>query len=98
MLTFPRKTFALLVCLNLLVPRLAMASEASAGNLVIVADTRGLSGWAAWLANLYNLSHIQFTLFTVIAIPVAGLILGSLADLVMRRIGLDLKSRDLAEH
>jgi len=96
--TFLSRTSALLVCLSLLVPRLAMASEASPGNLVIVADTRGLSGWAAWLANLYNVSHIQFTLFTVIVIPVAGLILGSLADLFMRRIGLDLRSRDLAEH
>ncbi len=67
-------------------------------RLVIVADTRGLNGWQAWLANLYNENLVQFTIFTVVAIPVVGLILGLLADLVMRRIGIDLKSRKLAEH
>jgi len=67
-------------------------------KLVIVADTRGVSGWQAWLANLYNESHLYFTIFTVVTIPIVGLILGSLADLAMRQVGLDLKSRSLSEH
>jgi hypothetical protein len=66
--------------------------------LVIVADTRNLSGLFAWWANLYNESHVQFTLLTIILIPVIGVIFGVLADLIMSRIGIDLKSRDLAEH
>ncbi|RPJ18443.1 MAG: hypothetical protein EHM30_00495 [Desulfobacteraceae bacterium] len=69
-----------------------------ASLLVIVADTRKLSGWEAWFANLYNESHIYFTIVTVVAIPIIGVILGVLADLVMNHIGIDLKSRELSEH
>ncbi len=98
MRTLLGKTSALAVFLFLLVPRLALAAGEPASNMVIIADTRALHGWAAWLANLYNASHIQFTVFTVIVIPVMGFILGSLADLGMRWIGIDLKSRELAEH
>ena len=79
-------------------PALAQGAGAPAAPMVIVADTRRLKGWEAWFANLYNESHLYFTIFTVIAIPVMGLILGLLADFFMRRIGLDLKSRELAEH
>jgi len=96
MRTFLAKASVLAVFLCL--PGAVLAAGGAAKNLVIVADTRGLSSWAVWLANIYNESHIQFTLFTIIVIPITGLILGLLADLVMRRIGLDLKSRELAEH
>lgn len=65
--------------------------------IVIVADSRGLSGFRAWWANLYNENHLYTALFTVIAIPLAGAILGGLADLLMGRIGIDLKSRALRE-
>jgi hypothetical protein len=66
--------------------------------LVIVADTRKLTGLFAWWANLYNESHVQFTILTIVLIPLIGVIFGVLADIVMSRIGIDLKSRDLAEH
>jgi hypothetical protein len=66
--------------------------------MVIVADTRKLTGWEAWWANLYNESHIYFTIVTVVSIPVIGLLFGILADLVMKNIGIDLSSRELAEH
>ena len=39
-----------------------------------------------------------FPLVTVIIIPVVGLCFGLLADIFMSRIGIDLKSRELAEH
>lgn len=81
-----------------LLPSLAWAAGEKAASLVIVADTRKLSGWAAYWANLYNESHFYFTLATVIIIPVVGLIFGVLADIIMGRIGIDLKSRELAEH
>ncbi|MEJ5329190.1 MAG: DVU0150 family protein [Desulfobaccales bacterium] len=81
-----------------LLPGLAWAAGEKAAPLVIVADTRKLSGWAAYWANLYNESHFYFTLATVIIIPVIGLIFGVLADLIMGHIGIDLKSRELAEH
>jgi len=67
-------------------------------SIVIVADSRKLSGVMAWWANLYNESHFYFTLLTVILIPLIGVIFGVLADIVMHFIGIDLSSRDLAEH
>ena len=66
--------------------------------MVLVADTRKYSGWEAWWGNIYNEGHLVFALVTTLAIPVAGVILGLLADVVMSRIGIDLKSRALAEH
>jgi hypothetical protein len=66
--------------------------------MVLVADTRKYSGWEAWWGNIYNEGHLVFALVTTLAIPVAGVILGLLADVVMSRIGIDLKNRALAEH
>jgi hypothetical protein len=82
----------------LVLPDVVMAAGEKASLLVIVADTRKLSGWEAWFANLYNESHIYFTIVTVVAIPIIGVILGVLADIVMSHIGIDLKSRELSEH
>ena len=66
--------------------------------IVIVADTRNLSGIMWWWAELYNESHLYFALLTIALIPIIGVIFGVLADIVMTHIGIDLKSRDLAEH
>lgn len=82
----------------LLIPELALAAGEKADLIVIVADTRRLTGWEAWWANLYNESHAYFTAVTVISIPVVGLILGLIADFIMKRIGIDLTSRELSEH
>jgi hypothetical protein len=78
-------------------PALA-AGGGDAQPIVIVADSRKLSGIMAWWANLYNESHLYFTLLTVILIPLIGVIFGVLADIVMHFVGIDLSSRDLAEH
>jgi phage shock protein PspC (stress-responsive transcriptional regulator) len=83
--------------------RLTAQTDLAAGgggvqSIVIVADSRKLSGVMAWWANLYNESHLYFTLLTVILIPLIGVIFGVLADIVMHFIGIDLSSRDLAEH
>ena len=82
----------------MVIPDVVLAAGEKASLLVIVADTRKLTGWQAWFANLYNESHLYFTIVTVAAIPIIGVILGFLADLVMSRIGIDLKSRELSEH
>lgn len=82
----------------LLMSGIASASGGPVGNMVIVADSRKLDGLMAWWANLYNESHFYFMLLTVVLIPVIGVLFGVLADIVMTHIGLDLKSRDLAEH
>ena len=93
-----RKLLGLIGLISLLVPEMVLAAGEKAAPLVIVADTRKLTGWEAYWANLYNESHTYFTLVTVIAIPVIGLLFGVIADLIMSRIGIDLKSRELAEH
>ena len=88
----------LITGLLILFPGLVLAAAEKAAPLVIVADTRKFTGWEAWWTNLYNESHLYFTLLTVAIIPLVGVIFGTIADLVMSRIGLDLKSRELAEH
>lgn len=84
---------------SLLIPGLSFASGGGdVAPLVIVADTRKLDGIMAWWANLYNESHLQFTILTVVLIPVIGVCFGVIADIIMSHIGIDLHSRDLAEH
>jgi hypothetical protein len=92
------KIIGLTTMATLLLTNLALASGPKAAPLVIVADTRKFTGWEAWWTNLYNESHLYFALLTVAIIPIVGLIFGILADLVMSHIGIDLKSRELAEH
>jgi hypothetical protein len=79
-------------------PSLSLAAGGGAALIVIVADTRKLDGIMAWWANLYNESHIQFAVLTIIIIPLTGVLFGILADIIMGWIGIDLKSRELAEH
>ena len=83
----------------LFLPRIVLASGGGeVAPIVIVADTRHLSSLMAWWGNLYNESHLSFALLTVVIIPVTGVIFGVIADFVMNHIGIDLRSRDLAEH
>jgi hypothetical protein len=93
------KLLGLGALVSLLLPELVMAAGGGgAAPVVIVADTRKLSGLMAWWGDLYNESHVYFTIVTVILIPLIGVLFGTLADLIMSHIGIDLKSRDLAEH
>ncbi len=98
MLTKWKALLAGLTTFLLLAPAAAFAAGGGGAPIVIVADTRKLSGIMAWWANLYNESHLYFTIMTVILIPLIGVIFGVLADIIMHFIGIDLKSRDLAEH
>jgi hypothetical protein len=94
----PRIMICSIVCALCLLPGIALAGGEQAPPIVIVADTQGLPAWEAWWGNLYNDSRLYFTLLTVVSIPIVGLIFGLVADVVMGAIGLDLKSRELAEH
>jgi hypothetical protein len=82
----------------MLLPAQLLAATEHSDAVVLVTDTRKFHGWEAWWANLYNESHVLFAIVTILVIPVCGVILGTLADLVMSRIGIDLKKRALAEH
>jgi hypothetical protein len=92
------KRLGLILTTLWLTAQTALAAGGGGEFIVIVADSRKLTGVMAWWANLYNESHLYFTLLTVVLIPVIGVIFGVLADFVMHFIGIDLKSRDLAEH
>jgi hypothetical protein len=87
---------SILAAILLVAPHLLSAAEEKTAD-VLVADSRHLSGIMAWWANLFNESHFYFALLTVIVIPLAGVILGTAADLLMGRIGINLKSRSLRE-
>jgi hypothetical protein len=95
-----RTTIPLLFRLTASAPALVpshLAAAEKARAMVIVADSRHLTGLAAWWVNIYNESHFYFALLTIVTIPLVGAILGGLADLLIRRIGIDLKSRTLRE-
>jgi hypothetical protein len=98
MRNIPSKLFAWIGMAVLMLPALAQAAGPAAANIVIVADTRKTTGLLRWWGDLYNESHLYFAIFTVVLIPIIGVIFGTLADLIMSRIGIDLKSRELAEH
>ena len=88
-----------LMAMIVLCPGFALAAGGGgAAPIVLVADTRKMTGILAWCANLYNVSHFQFMILTVILIPLTGVVFGVIADIIMSHIGIDLKSRDLAEH
>lgn len=93
-----KKMIVAVTAMFLLMPMAAFAAGGGGAGIVIVADTRKLSGLMAWWSNMYNESHLYFTILTIIIIPTVGVIFGVLADIVMHFIGIDLKSRDLAEH
>ncbi len=81
-----------------LVLGVANLSAAGGERIVIVADSRGLSGWRAWWTNLYNDSHLYFALLTILIIPITGLVLGKLTGWLLARTGINLRARELAEH
>ena len=96
---FSTQLIRLVALTFLLIPAQAFAAAAGGGEaIVIVADSRRLSGWEAWLTNLYNENLFYFTLVTIVVIPTMGLLLSKLTGFLMTRIGIDLRSRVLAEH
>ncbi len=80
----------------LLLAQLVAAESADAA--VIVADSRKFTGWQARWANLYNESHFWFAVITVIILPVTALVLGRFTGWFMAQLGINLRSRELAEH
>ncbi len=79
-------------------PAAVLAVGSAGERIVVVADSRGYPGWAAWFINLYNESHLLFAILTVVTIPASALILGRITSWAMARTGINLKSRELAEH
>ncbi len=84
--------------LVIMFPNLVLAAGEKAEAVVIVSDTRRLTGLLGWWGSLYNESHLYFMLLTVVLVPIIGVMFGTLADIIMKWIGIDLSSRELAEH
>ncbi|MGC8791940.1 MAG: hypothetical protein ACP5U2_00945 [Bryobacteraceae bacterium] len=53
--------------------------------------------WTAWWVALYHRDRLAFTLLTVLTIVLVGSLLGILTDSIMRRLGIDLNSRQIGE-
>jgi len=73
-------------------------AQEKAESIVIVADSRRFTGWRAWWTNLYNDSHLLFAVMTIVALPALAVVLGRITGAIMERTGINLKSRELAEH
>jgi phage shock protein PspC (stress-responsive transcriptional regulator) len=97
-----RRLFKRALCLfggiSLALPQLAWASGEAATNLVVVADTRRVTGVLKYIADTYNTDPWLFAVWAVVITAVWGGILGFLMDFIMERSGLDLKSRKILEH
>jgi hypothetical protein len=92
----PRR--ALMTWLTILLLSVQLLAAESSEAAVIVADSRKFSGWQAWWANVYNESHFWFALITIVILPTTALILGRLTGWLMAHLGINLRSRELAEH
>ena len=92
------RVILLAALLLLLAPAVASAAAGKAEPIVIVADSRSFSGLRAWLSNLYNESLWYFMLAAVFIIPTLGIVLGKFTGFLLARLGINLKSRVLAEH
>jgi ABC-type Fe3+ transport system permease subunit len=88
----------MIASLWLLLPRIVLASGDKASNLVVVADTRRLTGIMHYFSDLYNSDIVIFAIWTVVLTAAMGCVLGFLMDFIMSRTGLDLKSRKIIEH
>lgn len=87
-----------LTVLGVLLPGLALAGGEAASNIVVVADTRRVTGVMRYFADMYNSNIVMFAVWTVVLTVVLGCLLGYLMDVIMSRTGLDLKSRKIVEH
>jgi hypothetical protein len=89
---------ALLAVLPLL-PSLAWAAGGGgATDIVVVADTRQLTGANFYFAELYNDNMWMFAAWAVILTTGCGAVLGVLMDFIMKRTGIDLTKRSIVEH
>jgi ABC-type Fe3+ transport system permease subunit len=82
----------------LLWPSYVLAAGGKASNIVVVADTRRVTGFMKYLSNLYNTDIWMFAIWAVVLTAVLGCVLGFMMDFIMERTGLDLKSRKIIEH
>lgn len=69
---------------------LAAAPAKGGTKLVVVADTRKLSGFGKFMANTYNENLLLFAIYVLVIMAVIGLTLGFLMDKIMAMTGIEL--------
>ena len=77
---------------------IAAGGEGGTGAMVVVADTRSLTGVRYFIGNLYNYNLWLSGLFCIAGITLLGAGLGLLMDFLMRYSGLDLGKARKREH
>jgi ABC-type Fe3+ transport system permease subunit len=92
------RLMTMVISAALLWPSYALAAGEKANNIVVVADTRRVTGFMKYLSNLYNTDIWMFAIWAVVLTAVLGCVLGFMMDFIMERTGLDLKSRKIIEH
>lgn len=92
------KIFCFCMMAYLVLPAMALAAGGKASELVVVADTRRITGVMKYFANLYNTNILLFAVWAVVLTAAYGCFLGLIMDFFMSRTGLDLKSRKIIEH
>jgi len=98
MKTMYYRLLALAIVPLLLLPESVWAAGEKAASLVVVADTRRVTGIMKYFSDLYNTNIWLFAVWAVVLTAAMGCILGFLMDFIMSRTGLDLKSRKIIEH
>ena len=99
MKTTYRRALLLICSIWLLLPETLWAAGGKAEMLVVVADTRRVSSSInLYFLDLYNTSPVGFGILCVILTAFLGCSLGLLTDAIMKRTGIDLKSRKIIEH
>lgn len=66
--------------------------------IVIVSDTRHLTGIGWYLGSLYNDSPLAFTALTLLVMPMTGILFAVVGDLALGLLGIDLTSRGVGGH
>ena len=79
-------------------PELVRAAGGGGSEIIVVADTRQLTGFLLYIANLYNENIWMFALWSVLLTTALGATLGILMDFIMSRTGLDLGKTHKVEH
>lgn len=79
-------------------PAIPALAAGRAEHIVLVADSRRYTGVKALWASLYNDSHLYVAIITIVMVPAVGLVMAKLTDFLLSRLGINLKSRVLAEH
>ena len=88
----------LAVGMAMMVPATVWASGEKAANIVVVADTRRVTGVLKYFSDLYNTNVVMSAVWAVVLTVAIGSTLGFLMDFIMERTGLDLHSRKIIEH